>query len=71
MWQIWLYLKENWSSLVSLNISIPPLSPAVFHQVQHDLVQHLLNECGVDPHVSDGLRREVWGLGHLTGALAV
>lgn len=33
-------------------------SPAVLHEVEHDLVQHLLDEGRADPKVSDHLRAE-------------
>lgn len=33
-------------------------SPAVLHKVEHDLVQHLLEEGRADPKISDHLRAE-------------
>ena len=47
------------------DLSVPALriSPAVFHQVHHDLVQQLLHEGCADPEVSQGLRRDVGRLG--------
>lgn len=38
-------------------------SPAVVHQVHHDLVQDLLHERRADPQVLEGLRRHVGQLG--------
>ena len=37
-------------------------SPAVLHQVLHDLVQHFLNQRCAHPNVLQGLQAEGWGL---------
>lgn len=37
-------------------------SPAVLHQVLHDLVQHFLDQRCAHPYVLQGLQAEGWGL---------
>lgn len=39
--------------------------PAVFHQIEHDLVQHLLEQGGADPQVLNPLWDEGGQPGHL------
>lgn len=53
------------SSSLQVTMPFPPPaplpqydSPAVLHEVEHDLVQHLLDEGRADPKVSDHLRAE-------------
>lgn len=43
--------------------------PAVFHQIEDDLVQHLLKESGPDPQVLNSLWGEAGQSGHLANTV--